>query len=264
MNCSAVRDVLPEFALGVAPGGDVSAIELHVEQCAACRKETLELQRAVTAFGYALPPVDAADPGLELRVVDAVRGAARRASPTRDRPTRSRRAGVTLIAAALLVATLGVGAVMANRAERLRLQAERIALQNQQELESFGDAVASARFADPGAEVFTGLLAASDDASGTGSGLTIVSPASQDQVIVIVHDLSRRSAPLALSIANARGRTLELGAIRRLDSAGGATAARALDVSLAGFIDVIVRDARGRVVLRGTLAAETAVASASP
>ena len=31
MNCAAVRDVLPEFALGVAPGEDADAVELHVE-----------------------------------------------------------------------------------------------------------------------------------------------------------------------------------------------------------------------------------------
>ena len=62
MNCAGVRETLPAFALGVAPPPDVSSIELHVETCAACRKEAIDLQRAVTAFGYALAPVEPAAP----------------------------------------------------------------------------------------------------------------------------------------------------------------------------------------------------------
>jgi len=54
VNCATVRDVLPEFALGVAPGDDANAVELHVETCAACRKEAVDLQRAAVTFGYAL------------------------------------------------------------------------------------------------------------------------------------------------------------------------------------------------------------------
>ena len=63
--------------------------------------------------------------------------------------------------------------------------------------------------------------------------------------------LPEHSLPLEVTITNAKGRALELGSIRRLDSAGGATFARIVPGGLDGFVDVVIRDARGRVVLRG-------------
>ena len=115
MNCAGVRETLPAFALGVAPPPDVSSIELHVETCAACRKEAIDLQRAVTAFGYALAPVEPAVPELEDRVVAAVQTAT--GPGTRRQAKRHKRAGVTLLAAAILIAAVGTGAVFANRRE---------------------------------------------------------------------------------------------------------------------------------------------------
>jgi len=99
VNCAGVRDALPAFALGVAPVPDASSVELHVETCAACRREAIDLQRAVAAFGYALAPVEPAGPELEERVVAAVHAAAGNGSRRRSR--RHRRAGVTLLAAAI-------------------------------------------------------------------------------------------------------------------------------------------------------------------
>jgi len=262
VNCAGVRDALPGFALGVAPTQDASSVELHVETCAACRREAVDLQRAVAAFGYALAPAEPAAPELEDRVVSAVHAAAGHGA--RQRTKRHRRASVTLLAAAILLAALGTGVVMANRAERLRLQAARTALQQDEMLSRFGEAVTSAQFSDPGADVLTGMLATTHGQQGAGSALTIVSPSSDDQVIVLVSDLPARVLPLTVTIAGARGRTLELGAIRRLDSGGGATFARIVPGSLDGFVDVTILGVHGRVLLRGTLAAETAVASPTP
>lgn len=262
MNCAGVRDAMPAFALGVAPGSDTASIELHVETCAACRRETIDLQRAVAAFGYALAPVGPAVPELEDRVVSAVHAAA--GHRNRRRSTRHRRTGLTLLAAAILIAALGTGAVFANRAERQRLQAARTALQEDEMLHRFGEAVSSAQFADPGADVLTGMLATPHSQPGAGSALTIVSPSSDDQAIVLISDLPDRVLPLTVSITNAKGRSLELGEIRRMDSGGGATFTRIVQGGLNGFVDVQIRDPHGRVVLRGTLAAETAVASPTP
>lgn len=262
MNCAGVRETLPAFALGVAAPPDVSSVELHVETCAACRKEAIDLQRAVTAFGYALAPVEPAVPELEDRVVAAVQTAS--APGTRRRAKRHKRAGVTLLAAAILIAAIGTGAVFANRAERLRLQQERTALQQDEFLHRFGEAVQSAQYADPGADVLTGMLAAADGRRGTGSALVIVSPSADDEAIVMVSGLPEHSLPLEVSITNAKGRALELGSIRRLDSAGGATFARIVSGGLDGFVDVVIRDARGHVVLRGGLAEQTTVASPTP
>ena len=262
MNCAGVRETLAAFALGVAPPPDVSSVELHVETCAACRKEAIDLQRAVTAFGYALAPVEPAVPELEDRVVAAVQTAT--GPGTRRGAKRHKRAGVTLLAAAILIAAIGTGAVFANRAERLRLQQERTALQQDEFLQRFGEAVSSARYADPRADVLTGMLTTPDGGPGAGSALVIVSPAADDEAIVLVSDLPERRLPLEVTITNAKGRALELGSIRRLDSAGGATFLQIVPGGLDGFVDVVIRDARGHVVLRGGLAEQTTVASPTP
>jgi hypothetical protein len=262
VNCAGVRDALPAFALGVAPPPDVSSVELHVETCAACRKEAVDLQRAVTAFGYALAPVEPAVPELEDRVVAAVRAAA--GSGSRSRAKRHKRAGVTLLAAAILIAAIGTGAVFANRREGQRLQQERAALQQDEFLHRFGDYLRTGPYADPSADVLTGMLAAADGRRGAGSALVIVSPSADDEAIVMISGLPGHTLPLEVTITNAKGRALELGSIRRLDSAGGATFARFVSGGLDGFVDVVIRDARGHVVLRGGLAEQTTVASPTP
>ena len=108
-------------------------------------------------------------------------------------------------------------------------------------LHRFGEAVSSAQFADPSADVLTGMLAAPDGQQGAGSALTIVSPSADDQAIVLVSDLPDRLLPLTVTITNGKGRELELGSIRRLDSAGGATFARIVPGGLDGFVDVVIR-----------------------
>ena len=262
MNCAGVRETLPAFALGVAPPPDVSSIELHVETCAACRKEAIDLQRAVTAFGYALAPVEPAAPELEDRVVAAVQTAA--GSGSGRRAKRHKRAGVTLLAAAILIAAIGTGAVFANRREGQRLQQARIALQQDDILHRFGEAVSSAQYADPRTDILAGMLAAADGRRGTGSALVIVSPSADDEAIVMVSGVPEHSLPLGVAITNAKGRALELGSIPALDSAGSATFARFVSGGLDGFVDVVIRDARGHVVLRGGLAEQTTVASPTP
>ena len=105
MNCTAVREALPEFALGVAPSAETRRVELHVETCAACRKEAIDLQRAVAAFGYALAPAEDSDAELESSVVSAVQ--AEVAAPAAHRHRHSRRSAFAVLAAAILVFALG-------------------------------------------------------------------------------------------------------------------------------------------------------------
>jgi hypothetical protein len=258
VNCTVVRDALPEFALGVAGGRETTAIELHVETCAACRKEAIDLQRAAAAFGYAVAPSAEPAPELVDRVVGAVHDVAR---PSRLRPhLHSRRAGVVLLAAAILVAGIGVGSVYAGRKEFQRLEAARVQTQQTNALGSFGVA---ARELDPGAKILIGALEA-PHGRGTGSALTIVSPAVEDRLVVMVSDLRDPPLPLTVSISDTKGGLFELGSIKRLDATGGATFARIAHGSLQGFIVVTIRDAKGHLVLRGTLEPQTAVASPSP
>jgi hypothetical protein len=258
VNCATVRDVLPEFALGVAPGADTTAVELHVETCAACRKEAVDLQRAASSFGYALAGDGAPPATLEQGVVDAVRSVAVVPHPARS---RGRRTGFLLLVAAVLVASVGVGSVFAGREERLRLQQERTAQAQAVGLQQFGQIPID--LGGPNTRVLVGTLAA-PSASGTGSALTIVTKGADDQMVVIVNDLSKRALPLSVAISDTKGHTVSIGQIHALDTAGGATIAREIPTSLNGFVDVTVRDTRGRMVLRGTLEAQTAVASPSP
>jgi hypothetical protein len=259
MNCATVRDVLPEFALGVTPDHEQADVELHIETCAACRKEAIDLQRAVAAFGFAVAPTDPPAEGLENAVVANLH---RLAAP-RTHGRNLRRAGVTLLAAATLVGGLGVGAVLAGRAEQSRLQSERAQLETQQMLDRFGDVLSAAPLGDPDTNVFLGALTATRG-QGSGAALTIVSPNARDQVIVIVDGLPADAAPLAVRLEDTKGRSIDVGTIRRLDTSGAATLVDVVPGGLGGFVEVQARSADGQVVLRGTLAANTSVSSPSP
>jgi predicted anti-sigma-YlaC factor YlaD len=258
VNCAAVRDVLPEFALGVALGNDANAVELHVETCAACRKEAVDLQRAAATFGYAIAADGAPPEELEHTVVDAVREAAR---PAKHAHARGRRTGIALLVAAVLVASVGVGSVFAGREERLRLQAERTALAQQTAINNL--AVVAAHAGGPNTQVLTGVLTATS-AGGAGSAVTILTKDAQDQLIVVVNDLPGPTLPLDVSLSDTKGRTIEIGKIRSLDFSGGTTRAWEVQTSLKGMVDVIVRDANDHIVLRGTLETQTSITSPSP
>jgi predicted anti-sigma-YlaC factor YlaD len=258
VNCAVVRDVLPEFALGVAPADDANAVELHVETCAACRKEAVDLQRAAASFGYAIA-VDGAPPEeLERTVVDALHEVAR---PAKHPHPHGRRTGIVLLVAAVLVASVGIGSVIAGREEHLRLQAERTATTNDQTIQNFANITAALSGHD--SKVLIGTLS-TPSGTGSGSALTILTKDAEDQVVVIVNDLAGRALPLDVSISDTKGHTIDVGSIRALDNGGAATMARELQSSLTGFVDVTVRDSRGKVVLRGTLQVQTAVASPTP
>jgi anti-sigma factor RsiW len=259
VNCTVVREALPELALGVAGQDDTSSIELHVETCAACRKEAIDLQRAASTFGYALAPLESPEPELEDRVVGAVQTMARPSARSRG---RSRRAGVALLAAAIVVAGIGVGSVFAGRAAQQRAQAEQRQIDTQRWVDRFSSLFGPTPL-DPDTQVLVGMLAARSG-PGTGSALTIVSPSVPDKMLVIVNDVGDDALPLTVSITDTKGHVFEVGTIKRLDTAGGAKFASLVGGSLKGFVEVVVRDAKGHVALRGTLSAQTAVASPTP
>ncbi|HET7870272.1 MAG TPA: zf-HC2 domain-containing protein, partial [Actinomycetota bacterium] len=99
MNCVAVRDQLPELAVGVLPPGEQVALERHLQWCAGCRKEAAELSQAAATFAFALAPAPLS-PGLEDRVVAGLGRAAARPRTAR----RTRTAIAAVIAAAIAVA----------------------------------------------------------------------------------------------------------------------------------------------------------------
>lgn len=261
MNCASVRELLPEAAIGVVDPERHASIDRHVAWCAACRKEARDLERAAATMAFTLAPAEpSAD--LEDRVVQAVRGAQHASVRV---PRRRGRTVAVLLAASLGLGAIGLGAVGARRAsehEQATLEANR----TKNALAAFQDAIRKSEFMDPDAEAMLGVLSSPGGAGGAGSAMTIMAPSVDDQAIVLVSGLPYRPRllPYRVTLVAGRGLVLTVGAIYALDPSGGTTIARVFNADLTGFTHVVVRDAKGRAVLRGTLSASTPVSSPTP
>jgi Putative zinc-finger len=262
VNCTAVREQLPDHALGGLESSDAVAVERHLAWCAACRKEAADLHSASATLALALTPADP-DADLEGRVVDAVRSVA--APPRRSAAARGRLAVASVVAAMVALSGLGWGAVMAGRAARMEEQAQIAERRQEDMLENFRRIVTSFEFSNPEAEASLGTLAPVRGGSAYGSAVSLVTPRVDDQVIVVVGGLPKGARePYSVSITDGEGTVIQLGAILLLDSGGGATIAREFGTSLEAFRRVVVRDNRGRPVLRGSLEAHSSIPSPAP
>jgi anti-sigma factor RsiW len=253
VNCLTVRERLAEHALGVLADGDASSVERHLEWCAACRKEAGELQRAASTLAYS---VAAAKPpaALEERVVGAVREAAgrRRAAA----PRRSRAAAAGVLAAMLALSGLGWGAVMAGRAGRLEDQVEVQRQQQRQAIANFRELIDDLEGADPANIVEVATLMSPRLRTGGGDALVLLSPSSDDLALVVLSGLTGlREArfPLEVRLLSDRAGDLVVGHIRALDTGGGAAVSKWFVGNLNAYSTVVVRDARGNVLLNGSL-----------
>jgi hypothetical protein len=172
---------------------------------------------------------------------------------------------VILLAAAIASATF-VGAAISDREGTLEQVPSKVD-SNTAALRDLQEVIQSFEFADPEADAYLGtLMPAAEGGTAGGSALTIVAPSVDDQVMVIVAGLPRaeRRLPYRVSLRDAAGHRLPVGKILVLDAGGGARVARIVDGNLDGFVHVIVRDARGHVVLDGTLSEPTSIATPSP
>jgi hypothetical protein len=269
VNCAAAHDRLPEHALGVLSPRDATVLERHLAWCAACRKEAGELQSAAATLAFA--PVPEEPPaGLEGRVVDAIGGAAAGAlagpAPAPSKTRRSRMVGAAVLAAAIAVSGLGWGAVMAGRAARFEDQADQATLTRQSALDQLQRVLRTVEFSDPKDVAFLGTLAPYAGTQGGGAAITLVSPRLIDLAIVTVDGLRPmppQRMPLTVWLAG-DGPTLRVGTIRALDTGGGAEISRQFNRDLGDYDEVVVRDAAGEVVLRGSLGREATLASPAP
>lgn len=260
MRCVEVRSLLAERSLGTLVAGGTGGVDKHLAWCAACRKEAGELDAAASSLVYVLAPA-AASPGLEDRLVAAVRrGAAGRSAARR----RGRMAVATAVAAMVAVAGLGFGAVMAGRAARFRDQAVTSSVRNRDSMDIFRWVLRSMEFSDPSNSVEMGTLAPVGRGPASGSALTLLAPRSPDTAIVTIAALrvDPSRLPLEVSLVGP-GRKVVVGSIRRLDSGGAASVGTSLNEDLSMFEEVVVRDAKGIVLLRGDLRARS-LQSASP
>jgi hypothetical protein len=265
VNCATVRDQLTEHSLGILSMRDASAVDRHLQWCAACRKEAGDLQRATATLAFSPAPVD---PPAELqdRVVRDVRAAAGVRTPTHA--VRRGRLAVAAVAAAFVAMSgLGWGAVMAGRAARFEDRADVATRQRQTALEEFQRVVRSAEFSDPEDQVFMAQLRPEPGSSGGGAAMTLVSPSIIDLAIVMVNGVPperRSSLPFAVFLIGRGGEQVKVGKIRSLDSAGADTISSQFNRDLTGFDRVLVVDSHGRTVLSGPLATRADVASPSP
>ena len=261
MNCTAVRDLLPEHALGVTGPHEASGVEHHIAVCAACRKEANDLGRAAAVLAFALSPEDP-PASLEERVVKRIHSSSGR---NRHLPIPRRRGLALAVAAALVLSGLGVGVVMARRTPVQQQEAPTFT-REASALQAFKNLIQTSELAAPGTEAFLGNLVSTHGDRGNGAAMTLVVPGVKDRTIVIVTGLARRASvmPYDVTLVNGRGSATRLGRITTLDSGGGATIARSFARNLGVFDRVVVRDASGRVVLTGRLGENALVPSQTP
>jgi hypothetical protein len=204
---------------------------------------------------------------LEDRIVLAVQRAAGGAAAVPNAPRRGRMAIVAALAAVLAFSSLGWGAVMAGRAARSDEAARNAVASQQTAVERFRDLLTSVEFADPEGEVFLGTLGPTSPGGGGGSALTLVSPSIRDMAIVMVNGVptaARSAEPFTARLRGPGGETITVGKLGPLDAAGSAIVVRDFAGGLGAFDKVIVRDAAGRIVMRGTISARAPIASPSP
>jgi hypothetical protein len=253
MTCFEVRDLLPEFAVGVLADDERRRVERHLRWCAGCRKESTDLGTAAATFAFTLAPAPIPQ-GLRERVVERVRHAA--GTPGSRR--RARAVGATIVAGFIAVASLGWGAAMAGRAERA---ADRAAAVEQQNAEAIRRIQIVFESLVPGAgstnETHLAQLMPTADGAGGAFALQLVSPRLIDFALVMVNGLNPKATerlPYRVQLVNAAGQVLKVGAITSVDDEGGADVYRQFDaIDLTGYTTVRVLDADGTVVLRGTV-----------
>lgn len=266
MNCAAVRDRLPERALGTLDARDTSGVDRHLQWCAACRKEDGELTRAAATLGFSVAPADP-DPALADRIVSAVRQRAQKGALGHTSGRRGRLAVAAVAAAMMAVSGLGWGAVMAGKAARSEAQAQATDQRTTTAIKAFQGLLQTSEFTDPDNEVLIGTLSPSAGSTGAGSAFTLVSPSIIDMAVVMVSGLPpapAASLPYTARLFGPRLQVLTVGKIRTLDAGGAGMIARNIDRDLSGYDRVVVRDAHGKVVVSGLLATRASLASPSP
>ena len=122
MDHDALREGAGLYALGALAAEERNAFEAHLATCAECAAEVRALGGVVTALPYAVPQVDPPT-SLRGRVLAAVGAPAAASRPTAaEMPARARTGFVSagwLSAAALLIASLALGAYAVNLRQRV-------------------------------------------------------------------------------------------------------------------------------------------------
>jgi len=245
MNCASVRDLLPEHALGIV-NGEAHAIDRHLAGCAACRKEARDLQGAAATLAFALAP---ASPRSGL--ADDVSGAVKAAAGSPRRARSARRATTVLLAATVAMAGVLGGAAIARREPSEVVVAEARA---DAERDAIADFVSQA-LDDEGTVASLGVLRGVEQGVGGGTAVSVVAPDALDQVLVVANGLEGGTR-YTVELVDGDGRFAQVGVPSQTDGGGGFTVGMVTARDLTHFVNVLVRDASGEVVMRGTLREE--------
>jgi hypothetical protein len=237
-DCAHVRELLPEWAVGVLPRDDRSLVREHLAWCAGCRHEAGELADGASAVVLATeapePP-----PELEERVVGAVTSAAGR------RRSRTTRAGI-LLAASLALLLGGLAGAMAERFREPALGES--AGRAERRLDEFERLLS---WVGAGDRVLTAPLVAAGEGEGAGRAVVYDSPGSEDFAVVVVGGLRREDGPYWATI-QAGGGAIGIGRLEQAEP-GQFAAYRLFSERIHGYRELSVQDRRGEVVLTGTL-----------
>ncbi len=252
--CAAIREQLGEYAVGVLHERERDGVERHLRWCAGCRKEAQELSGAAASLAFALPPEPVPD-GLLERILAAIGRLAR--TPAFRRRTRA--AASVAIAAMVALSALGWGAVMAGRADRFadraRAEAQRRANALQQFQKLFGEFQGRLNTGLRSDRTFFAQLAPTGLGVGGGAAVEFVSDqTTTDFIMVHVSGLPRDDAslPYRIWVVDGAGNALRAGRLTQLDTNGaGESFFEFPETDLTGYTRVVVRNARGEVVLRG-------------
>lgn len=266
MNCSAVRDRLAERALGTLDTHEAAGVDRHLQWCAACRKESGELDRAAATLAFSVAPAEP-EAALEDRVVAAIQDRSQSGSVRHVSGRRGRLAVAAVAAAMMAVSGLGWGAVMAGKAARTEAQAQAADARQRNAVRAFQDLLTSSEFNDPNNEVLIGTLAPAGGTTGGGSAFTLVSPTLIDMAVVVVNGLppaTEGTLPYTARLSGPDRPALQIGRIRSLDAGGSAMLARNIDRDLGGYDRVVVRDAHHRIIMQGQLATQASLTSPAP
>jgi len=242
----------------VLPADQRAEVEAHVAWCAGCRKESAELGAGAATLAFTLP--QAAPPEhVEEVVVDSIHASA--TAPAGRR--RGRTAAAAAVAAMIAVSALGWGAVMAGRAERFEVRAERETAARQQAIEEFEDLIAGrGGLLRPAPDDVTRLGQLSPVGTfGGGFALQLVSPDWIDFTLIHVSGLPTdpARAPYRIYLWSEAGERLRAGRIDAVDKVDGTGEAfkEFVTSDLTPFTKVEVRDSAGELVLRGTIDTES-------
>jgi putative zinc finger protein len=252
VNCLAVRPRLPEYSLASLTSRERASVERHIAVCAACRKESRELDEAASVLAFAAAPTGA-DDGLEDRVVDAVQAGTRKNA----RGHRRWRLAIAASIVAVVIALTGVrlGQLTAHP-ETVGDQASLTAVDRAQ-IAHLRVLLSKALGRDPGDEVLYAPLRPVGTETGTGWALVMLAPSGRDFVVLRVANMaSDAGAPYDVLLRNQVGNEVLVGTMDSLDQRGSDQVVNRVHRDLTDYSLIVVLDRQGHKVLSGLAGSE--------